>query len=308
MSLFAAFQSAARLRARRSLGLAAGALASVALLTGAAQAAPATGGPALWVVKDRDSTIYLFGTVHVLRPELQWRSAKIDKALASADELILEINDVDDQAAMTGLIQRYGLDLKTPLSTLLSDAEKARLGEVAKDLGLPVAAFDAMKPWLAGLQISVAPLLKAGYDPKAGVEILLKAEAQKAGKPVGQLETSEQQIRFFDGMPREAQLAYLRQSLKDYDRTVPMLDGLAASWAKGDVRAIERDMVRDMRRESPGLYKLLLTDRNADWARQIKAKLKGKGVTFIAVGAAHLAGPDSVQVQLRKLGVQVRRR
>ena len=144
----------------------------------AAPAAPAVqdaagGGPALWVVRDADSTLYLFGTVHVLRPTTLWRWVAIEEAFESSDRLVLEISNPDDQAAMVPLIQQHGLSPGRPLSSLLNAEERARLDAAAQAMGASGAALDPMRPWLAALTLSVAPLTRAGYDPQSGVELVL---------------------------------------------------------------------------------------------------------------------------------------
>ena len=158
---------------------------------------------------------------------------------------------------------------------------------------------------LSALTLSVAPLVKAGYDPKSGVEIVLKARAEAAGKPIHGFETIDKQVRILADMPEAVQLAFLRETLKDYDEATVKLDEMVEDWARGDVPAIERLMVQEMKTDSPALYKALLVDRNTDWANQIQTLLQGSGTAFIAVGAAHLAGPDSVQAQLKARGVDV---
>jgi hypothetical protein len=287
----------------RTTGAALGAAASLLFFTGVAQAEPA-----MWVIKDADSTIYLFGTVHLLRPEAVWKTPKIQKAMDEAEDLTLEIADVDDAQAMAPLIRKYGLDAARPLSSRLSAEDNAKLETVYKTLGLPPKALDPFKPWMAALTLSVLPLQKAGYDANSGVERLLKASAAARKEPVAGFETAEQQIRYFDDMPEAMQLEFLRQTVDEAPETVARLDSIAKAWEAGDVDAIGREMNDEMKKEAPQVYEVLLTRRNEAFARQIKAKLAGKGVSFVAVGAGHLAGPDSVQVQLAKLGVKAERR
>lgn len=284
-------------RLKGLLAAASGALA-VALA-----AAPAAADPAVWVVKDKDSTIYLLGTVHVLKPDVKWRTPLIDKALTESADLWVEV-DADDPAVMQPLVMKYGIDPANPLSKKLTPERLAELDAAAKSLGASAAAFEPMRPWLAGLTLSVTPLLKAGYDPKSGVEAKLKAAAQAAGKPIRTLETAEQQIRFFADLPPQIEMAFLDSALDDAEDSPAKLDELVAAWSAGDVKAIERLMVVEMKSDYPELYKVLLIDRNQDWAQQIDTLLDGKGVTVIAVGAAHLAGDDSVQAQLAKRGIK----
>ncbi|MES2860075.1 MAG: TraB/GumN family protein [Pseudomonadota bacterium] len=306
---------------RAALGAAMGIGLTVALLAAApdafaqeAAAAPAAPravlpaegqGPALWSISDADSTIYLFGTVHVLRPETAWGSAKVDAAFDRASSVILEISNPDDQAAIVPIIQRYGVSPDRPLSSLLTPEELAHLDTAAQAIGGSAAQFDPLRPWLVALSLSVAPLVKAGYDPQSGVELILKSRAEAAGKPVTGLETIDKQVGILAGLSEETQLAFLRATLEAYDDATTELDALVAAWATGDVEAINRLGVIEMRETSEEVYQALLVQRNTDWATQIQTLLAGSGIAFIAVGSAHLAGDDSVQSVLEDRGVTV---
>ncbi len=285
------------------------ALAHAAAPAPAVAAAPAAAeaGPALWVIRDADSTIYLFGTVHVLRPQTIWRWAEVEDAFDSADQIWFEISNPDDQAAMVPLIQQHGVSPDRPLNTLLSAAENTQLTEAANAIGVPPAQMNVFRPWLAGLTLSMAPLVKAGYDPQSGVELVLKARAQAANKPIHGFETIDEQVRILAGLPEEQQLVFLRSVLEGYEDATVELDALVNAWASGDVRAVERSAVTEMRREEPVIYRAMLVDRNTNWAGQIQTLLDGSGTAFLAVGAAHLAGPDSVQAILARRGVRAER-
>ncbi|MBD3835824.1 TraB/GumN family protein [Brevundimonas sp.] len=271
----------------------------------AAQPAIQGDGPALWVVRDADSTLYLFGTVHVLRPTTGWSSPRVEAAFDSADEVWFEISDPDNQAAVMPLVQQYGLSPDKPLSSILTAEEVAELDAAARTVGMTAAQLDPMRPWLAGLTLSVAPLVKAGYDPQSGVELVLKARAEAAGKPIKAFETIDKQIRILATMDEPVQLEFIRQTLEDFDDAVEMLDGMVDAWSRGDVAELDRVVVEDMKDTAPHVYQAILVDRNTDWANQIETLLQGSGTAFIAVGAAHLAGDDSVQAILRKRGVAV---
>jgi len=269
---------------------------------------PAQGdGPALWVIKDADSTLYLFGTVHVLRPDTAWGSAKVDAALEASDNLILEISNPDDQAAIQPLIAQYGVSPQTPLSSLLTPEEITDLDAAAKTIGATAAQLDPLRPWLVALSLSVAPLVKAGYDPQSGVELILRARALAADKPVTGFETIDKQVSILAGLSEDTQLAFLRSTLEEFDNATTELDALVQAWATGDVAAIDRIGVQEMRSSSEEIYQSLLVRRNTDWADQIQTLLAGSGTTFIAVGSAHLAGSDSVQEILSHRGVEVTR-
>lgn len=260
--------------------------------------------PALWVARQGDATVYLFGTVHLLPDDADWRFPALQQALDRSQTLYLELTD-DDQASIAPLVLRYGLDPAHPLSAELSPGDNLALAKAAQLAGLPggANALQSMKPWLAALTLAVAPLVKAGLDPEQGVDKQLERQMHADGKPVLGLETAEQQVQFLAGMPTPLQLAFLRDTLRDTDKAATELNQLIGAWKHGDVAAIAQLENQDMQQQEPALYRRLLVDRNANWALQIATILKRPGTTFIAVGAAHLAGPDSVQSQLQKLGI-----
>lgn len=264
-------------------------------------------GPALWVVKDADSTLYLFGTVHVLRPTTGWASDRVTEAFDSADEIWFEISNPDDQAAITPLVEQYGFSPNKPLSSLLTPEEVAELDTAAKAVGASAAQLDLMRPWLAGVSLSLAPILKAGYDPQSGVDRVLKTRAETLGKSIKAFETAEHQIRLLATLPEDLQIQFIREAIEDYGRAVEMVDGIITAWSTGDVDALDAIMLEDVKVDSPELYKTIFVDRNTDWADQIQTLLAGTGDAFIAVGAGHLAGDDSVQAILQSRGVDVER-
>lgn len=282
---------------------AAGAFAAAMLV-----AAPAQAEPAMWVVEDADSTVYLFGTVHLLRKDVAWNTPAVRKAMADSRELWLEIADVDDPNAMGPLVQKYALDLERPLSSKLNAEQRAKLAAIAPKHGLNPAQLEPMKPWFVGLTLSVLPLKAAGYDENAGVDKLLKAAAVKDGDQVRAFETVEQQLQFFDTLPEAQQVDFLMKAVDDAEEGVAVLDRLAAAWAQGDMDTVSAELVTEMKAEAPALYDRLLTRRNKAWAGRIETLLKGSGTHFIAVGAGHLAGPDSLQAQLKARGIQSVRR
>jgi uncharacterized protein YbaP (TraB family) len=264
-------------------------------------------GPALWVVRDADSTLYLFGTVHVLRPTTTWGTERIERAFDEADELWLEISNPNDQAALVPLIQQHGVDPTQRLTLKLTPGQLTLFDNAARTIGADAAAMDHLRPWLAALTLSVAPLTRAGYDPQSGVELVLKARAEAADKPVHGFETVDQQVRILAGFEEADQMAFLTSALDAFEDAPVDLDRLVEGWARGDVAVIEELGIEDMRDESEALYQALLVRRNTDWAGQIQRMLEGQGTAFIAVGAAHLAGEDSVRAILESRGVDVER-
>jgi len=264
-------------------------------------------GPALWIIRDADSTLYLFGTVHVLKPGTVWASPRIDAALAASPDLWFEISNPEDTAAIIPLIQRYGISQDQPLSSLLTATEMGQLDAAARAVGSNISQMDPLRPWYAAVALSLAPLTKAGYDPASGVELVLKARALEAGKTIHGFETIDHQVATLATLPDDVQLDFLRSTLEDFDQAASLLDAMVTAWATGDVATLDRVVVQDMKADSPAIYDALLVRRNVGFADQIETLLAGSGTAFIAIGAAHLAGEDSVQSMLQARGVTVDR-
>lgn len=273
----------------------------------AVTAAPEGSGPALWVIKDADSTLYLFGTVHVLKPETPWGTARVDEAFASADEYWFEIADLANQDGVMPLIQAKGVSPDRPLSSLLTAEEMADLDAAARTVGATAAQLDPLRPWLASLQLALASIAKAGYVPANGGDQILHARAAATGKPIRGFETAPQQIGFIADMSEDAQLAMLRSGLKEFDQADAVLGRMVTAWSTGDVDGLDVLIGQEMKAESPEMYAVMLTGRNDNWADQIQTLLAGSGTAFISVGAGHLAGEDSLQEKLAQRGVTATR-
>jgi uncharacterized protein YbaP (TraB family) len=259
--------------------------------------------PAIWVVKDADTTVYLFGTVHVLKPGLSWFDEGVKAAFDKSDEVVLEMIE-PEAAEMQALIMKTGVSFTGPtLSEKLPEANRATLAAAAADLGMPAAALDRFEPWLGAMMASFAPLGKLGYSADSGVERAVTDAAKAAHKPLLALETAEQQLGFFDTLPEDLQIKYLISTLENYDKAGTMLDKMVASWSAGDVATLGATL-NDALRDTPEVGKVMLSDRNARWAEWIETRMAKPGTVFVAVGAGHLAGNDSVQAWLakRKLG------
>jgi hypothetical protein len=220
-------------------------------------------------------------------------------------ELWLEVADFENDAALAPLLVKFGVDAQHPLSTKLNAEQKKKLETLASSYGIPASMLEPMRPWLAAVVLSTMPILKAGYDPKAGVERMLAAQAKAEGDKILGLETAEDQIGVFADLSEEEQLAFLNDTLDEIEKGIEELDRLAKAWVAGDTDAIGRLAIDEIKTKAPTVYDKLLVRRNIAWAGKIEQILKGSGVQQIAVGAAHLAGPDSVQVQLAKRGIKV---
>jgi len=278
----------------------------------AAIAAPAIpraegAGPPLWVVRDADSTVYLFGTIHYLRPGTAWGSDKVDAAFASADQFWVEVADQDDPSVAARVAQQHGVTPDRPLSSILSAEDFAAFDKAAQGVGASGAAMDAYRPWLAAFMVAGTTPLQAGYRPDAGVDKTLMDRARAEGKTIRGFETADIQLRLIAGMSEEAQIAYLNNYVRHGDQIVPKLDQTVAAWLKGDAAEVGRLNRLDTRDIHPDVHRAALIVRNADWTDQIETMMKGSGTAFVAIGAAHLADQDSVIDMLKAKGFTVER-
>lgn len=278
--------------------IAAGVLA--AFLTSSAWAEPA-----VWTVRDADSTILLFGSIHVLPADLDWRPKALTEALEQADDLWFETDVGGAGATEAGLLaRRHGtMPGGAGLIAKLSPLGQARLERVAARLGLSPAALDGLRPWLADVTVSVAALATQGAGMDSGVERALLDAAPKAKRRT--LETPAEQIAFFAEAPETDQLASLEDTLRQLDENPGFYDELIRAWVNGDLKALEALGLEPLRTVSPTLYSRLITERNRRWSEVIAERLAGSGETVIVVGAGHLVGPDGVPALLRARGLTV---
>jgi uncharacterized protein YbaP (TraB family) len=262
--------------------------------------------PALWVVKDADTTIYLFGTIHVLKPGLSWFDEAVKNAFDSSQQLVLEMVQ-PEPAAMQGIIMKAGFTTagKT-LTEKLPAADRAPYLAALAKLGLPAAALDRADPWLAATQLSLIPVLRSGYDVTNGPETVLAAAAKATGKQITGLETAEQQIGYFDTLPEDLQIKFLASTVKELPKVDETLATMVADWSAGKPERLGKTLNEDMR-ETPELGRVLLAERNVRWADWVAARMAQPGTVFVAVGAGHLAGKDSVIAQLKRRRLQAKR-
>jgi uncharacterized protein YbaP (TraB family) len=277
-----------------------------ALAAALALAAPALAEPPMWVVRDKDSELVLFGSVHVLPAGLAWKPAALQAALAGADDLWFELpvgpaadREVSLIAATRGVLPPDG-----SLFKLLPRQDAELLIKVAEAYQVDKASLDRLEPWLAEIALAAAAYRKAGADSANGVETTLSASAP-AAVPRKALETPERQLSLIDGSPLSEQIASLRQTLTEMDRDPDAYMKLVRAWMAADVKGLDREALAPLRRASPTVFDRLVVQRNADWTRQLDARLKGHGRTVVVVGVGHLVGPEGLPARLRALGYSV---
>jgi uncharacterized protein len=263
--------------------------------------------PAMWVVKDADSTVYLLGTMHMVKPGTNWRSEKLDAALKSSDEYWMEADLEADPAIVQTYALNFGMDSRKSLAGSIGEENFAKFKALAEEHHIPTRDLHQMRPWLASIVLTQAVMKGIGYNPELGVDRTLQKEAIAAGKSVRAFETASQQIGFIADLPDQVGAKMLMQTLEQVDDGAQLLGEMESAWLTGDVEKLQGIANVRMRKEAPELYDALLVRRNTDWVKQIDTMLKGSGTQFIAVGAGHLLGEDSVPAQLGKLGYKVER-
>ena len=291
-------------RAATALGLG-------ALLVGAPASgkAPQSGRPALWQVSDADTTIYLFGTIHLLPEKFQWRTAKFDEAVQGSRQLVVEtiVDDKDPtkiMSAMTSLA--FNTPNLPPLVQRVPAKERPALEAAVKKSGFPPQAFDRMETWAAAFILLGNQFRDMKLKGDEGVEAVLRNNFTSAGKPIDELETNVQQLGFFDTLTEKAQVALLEGAIDDSKAADEEFGAMLKAWSAGDVKAIARSFDRDLQ-NSPELAQALIDRRNASWSKWIEHRLTQPGSVMIAVGAGHLAGKNSVIALLQRNGYRVRR-
>ena len=286
--------------------LAASAAALLVAQPALAQAKPDL-DPAVWVVKDSDTTVYLFGTVHALDGKGDWFNDEVKTSFDASQELVLEIVTPEDPAAVAPLVQKHGIDTSgKTLTSKLSPKHQAIMAEKLKALNMPANALDMFRPFFAAMTLTVIDMTAMGIDPNSGAEKVLTKAAKDRKIGIGEVETMEQQMQMLNALDEKEQVRLLEKTLEESAEAKETLTKMITAWGKGDADGVAM-VLNETSKESPALYKLLVSDRNKAWAQWIDNRLDKPGTVFMAVGAGHLAGPDSVQRYLKDRGIASQR-
>jgi uncharacterized protein YbaP (TraB family) len=278
------------------------------LFTPAEARTPQGARPALWRVADRDTTVYLFGTIHLLPQNYSWRTRALDKAVSGSQSLVVEtIVDDRNPMALAKELQRLGFRAGLPpLNQRVAADKRAGLDAAIAKSGVPRPVLDRMETWAAAFVLLGTQFKDLGLRGGDGVEAVLRGSFTAAGKPVGELETNAEQLGFFDTLPEAAQRALLEGAIETPGGMRNQFQSMLDSWARGDVDAIARSFNADLA-ASPELRDALLRRRNANWTNWVQRRLASPGSVFVAVGAGHLAGNESVIAMLQRAGYRVQR-
>jgi uncharacterized protein YbaP (TraB family) len=260
--------------------------------------------PALWKVSDADTTIYMFGTMHLLDGKTDWFNEEVKAAFDRSGEVVVEAIVSEDPAALQPIVMKYAVDTSGKTVRSKMDPElRTKYEKVVQELGMPAQALDQFEPWMVNMSLAAAAGVKTGLQPEHGADTVIKRAAKKYGKPVSELEGVDWQMSLFDSMPEADQLRHLKISVEQFPQMKPMLGEMLRAWNAGDVAGLTK-VINAGLNEAPDLRKVLLADRNATWAKWVQDRLNKPGVVFMAVGAGHLAGEDSVQEYLNRKGIK----
>lgn len=279
------------------------------ILAALLSAAPAitVAEPAMWHVHDADTDITLFGTIHALPPGNPWLSPRIAARVDAADTLVLETIVPDDPAGLGPLVAKLGEKKGLPpLAARVAPSKRAALLAGVASMGLPTARLDGMKTWLAAIAIGDGAVSRLGLTQADGVEATLTARARATRKTVIGLETPEAQLRLFDNLSETDARALLDSTVDDLTTARDDTNALIAFWQAGETEALAADFNKSFR-STPNLQRVLLANRNKAWADWIATRLATPGKVFVAVGAGHLGGNDSVVAMLKAKGLTVDR-
>ncbi|MCC7416090.1 MAG: TraB/GumN family protein [Acidobacteria bacterium] len=260
----------------------------------------------LWKATGKSGTIYLAGSVHMLNAAYYPLDPAFERAFNDSDLLVEEV-DLDQLLApdmQLSILMRSRLPEGQTLQSLLSPGTLARLRTFTADLGPAADALNRFKPWMLATIIEGLELQKAGFDPNLGLDKHFFDRARADGKMVKALETAEDQIALFDGLPMEQQDRFLAETLEQLATEKANVTRLADAWRSGDAETVAGIVLSDMK-DDEALYQRLLVARNRNWLPQIEALLERPGRAFIVVGAAHLVGPDGLLALLAARGYAV---
>ncbi|NIJ36020.1 hypothetical protein FHR22_000669 [Sphingopyxis panaciterrae] len=287
----------------RARGLAAALLPF--LLAGCAAPEPrAQARPAMWLVEDSDTHIYILGTMHALPAGTDWAHGKVARAIDAADELVMELSP-RELAAAGGVFQTLA-----PRTEPMAMEKRLTADALAQYRALEATGDnfggDALDDWAVMVLMGQRVTRNAELDPSEGVESELTAKFAAAAKPIDGLETAKMQLTLFETLDPETQRALLTRAVEDTGRSVRDVKALVASWARGDVSALEQVINEDVD-AVPAARKAILTDRNRQWSAWVKQRMERPGTVLMAVGAGHLVGTDGVPAMLEAEGVKVTR-
>lgn len=282
-----------------------------AVLIVLALAQQALAQPAMWEVRDADSGIWLFGSVHLLPTDFDWRTPAFDAAVTASEHVYFE-TDIGPRGLAALTVKMLFASLRAASEFwlhLLSEDEIAQLDAALAPLGLSVEGATRLPPWLIAMQIAQYRMLAetdtapGDYGVSTGVQWGLQWELPLERKAY--LETPGEQFDMLAAgtVPEQIEqlFALLAQPVEG-----DMLSEMIAAWSSGDLDGIARLMIPKSDYEAAALDALLL-QRNRNWLAPLERLLAEDRQDLVIVGAAHLVGDGSVLDLLAEAGYTVTR-
>lgn len=262
--------------------------------------------PALWIVRSPAGTAYLFGSIHLLPPNIDWRSQPVTQALGASDVFVFEapLGDTGKERTLAFVRANGMLPAETSLPSLLDNTARHDY-RTAVDLShVPPEQLVHMRPWLASLIMETRLVESMHYSLESGVDRQVWTYATSQNKPVETLETVEEQLNLLMPKDQKLEVAEFDASLKELGTDANGIGALVDAWSEGRMNEVARLMNAGLK-NSPGAMKLLIDDRNARWVTRISAMLAQHHTYFITVGAGHIAGPRGLPALLAARGYHV---
>ena len=260
-------------------------------------------GSPVWALHGEHNTVYLAGSVHLLRANDAALPAAFERAYAGSRALVMELDlgKLDQLEAGSWMMAHGTLPDGSSLRKAVGDERYRRVTAEADRLGLPMEAADRQTPWAIGLELLELQYMQLGFDPEQGVEQQLERRAQTDGKPTSGLETVTEQLGVFETLSPEDQARFLDLVVTEMHEVESETRSVVAAWRTGDARKLAA-LLGDEYKSFPTLYRTLVTDRNRRWLPQIEKLLKDKDNYLVVVGALHLVGDGGLLELMRKDG------
>ena len=281
-------------------------IAALLLSCGAVSAHDENHPVTMWQVEGETNSIYLLGSIHLLREKDHPLPAVVDRAYEDADVIIMELDMDDlDPAYTQAAFSRAGVMTDgTTLAQLMGEALFAEAQAAAAVIDIPLDMLAQSEPWLAAMTVELMMLYRIGFNPMLGVEMTMVNRATADGKPIEGLETVDEQLAFLDGLPLEAQREMLLQTLEQSAAIGEYIDGMIDAWHQGDTAALEEQLLTSIEAQ-PELHEALLVSRNQRWVETITDWLDDEDDYLVVVGALHLVGDDGVPALLADKGIGI---
>lgn len=260
----------------------------------------------LWKVQGTSNVVFLAGSVHLLKPENYPLPTPIESAYSNSQILAFEtdIGKLNSPATQFGLLSKARLPAGETLQSELSPATYRAFTNHLEEAGLPVMMFETLKPMMGIATLELLELQKLGADPELGLDQYFFKRAKEDDKKIVPLETVDFQIGLIFDFSKPEEELMVKTSLEEIDQTRKYYDDMVSAWQTGDSAKLAK-LLNDAMRDSPVIYKRLVTDRNQNWIPKIEKLLRGPKNAMVVVGAGHLVGDEGVVELLKKRGWKI---